>query len=153
MLQTMIQLWDQHIADHAAVSDVILRSEHSLLEDEETREVKLIIAPVGAEQPVASVFLFEIEAGRTYEVEIELEYAEASLTDEMLSRWERAKEIVAEISLQEKKRFLAPGQLAESSIVLDYHFMLDIDGGEEAGREAEIIIKQAASDLSRLLLL
>lgn len=45
MLQRLIELWDQNMPENGMIHDVILRSEHSLLEDEETKEVKLIIAP------------------------------------------------------------------------------------------------------------
>ncbi|USG67289.1 hypothetical protein NDK47_08445 [Brevibacillus ruminantium] len=152
MLQRLIELWDKNIAENAVVSDVILRSEQSLLEDEETREVTLIITPLGADQPVASVFLYEVEAGQTYEVEIEVEYADAQVNDSILGLWEKARKLVAEISLQEKKRFIAEGQLVESSVVLDYHFLLKSrDQQEETLQEWEQIVNRAASDLKKIL--
>ncbi|CAM5785534.1 MULTISPECIES: hypothetical protein [Brevibacillus] len=147
MLQRLIELWDQNMPENGMIHDVILRSEHSLLEDEETKEVKLIIAPAEGEQPAASVFLYELEPGKSCEVEIELEYPGLDLSEQGERLWEQAREIVAEVSLSEKKRFLAPGQLAEATFILDYHFVVECS--DEEGTEK--IIKQAASDLGKLL--
>ncbi|MEJ8546784.1 hypothetical protein [Brevibacillus borstelensis] len=147
MLQRLIELWDQNMPENAVINDVILRSEHSLLEDEETREVTLIVASAEGEQPAASVFLCELAPGKSCEVEIELEYRNIGLLEEGTRLWERAREVVAEVSLSEKKRFLAPDRLAESSIILDYHFVLDFSDQEGT----EKIIEQAAKDLGKLL--
>jgi hypothetical protein len=153
VLQRMMEILDQALSGHGVIRDVILRTEHSLLEDEETREITVYVTASAeeSEQPLATVHLFPLPDAAACEVEAQIDYPGAVEAEAAARLWERAREIVPDVSLTEKRRCLNPGVLAEYGVTLDFHFVVeepDTDGTNAHCRQA---LDQFAANLGRLL--
>jgi hypothetical protein len=154
MFQPFIEALDQHLSRHGVITDVVLRTERSLLEEEDSREVTLFFAATDAEpdKPVAAVHLFLPGAGTTCELEVEIELAGEPRSPEEMSRlWAEAQAIVPELSLSEKRRYLSPERLAEFTVTLDYHFLLEWPRTEADEAVFRQTLERFAADLGRLL--
>jgi len=154
MLQYLTEQLNGLLSEQGVITDIVLRSERSLLEDTEIREIMLTFMEEETEgKPAATIHLFLMPDEESCEVEVEMEWS-GSLSDEVKFHiWEQAKCIVPEISLSEKKRFLEREQLAEQSIVLDYHFLVQMpaSGSEEAVQEWNDLLDRFAKDLGKLV--
>jgi hypothetical protein len=154
MFQQYIEALDQHLSRHGVITDVVLRTGRSLLEEEDTREVTIFFAAGEAEsnQPVAAVHLFLLGEGTTCELEVEIELVQALTDRQEASRlWAEAQTIVSEISLTEKRRYLPPDRLAESSVMFNYHFLLDWPQTEAEESAFHQTLERFAADLGRLI--
>ncbi|WP_255433668.1 hypothetical protein [Brevibacillus sp. LEMMJ03] len=153
VLQRMMEALDQALSGHGVIRDVILRTEHSLLEDEETREITVYVTATAeeAEQPLATVHLFPLPDGAACEVEAEIAYPGAGEAEAAALLWERARAIVPEVSLTEKRRCLKPGVPAERGVTLDFHFVVEGPETNEANVRCRQALDRFAADLGRLL--
>jgi hypothetical protein len=154
MFQPFIEALDQHLSRHGVITDVVLRTERSLLEEEDSREVTIFFAAGEAEpdKPAAAVHLFLLGDGTTCELEVELELVRELSDRQELSRlWAEAQTIVSEISLTEKRRYLRPDRVAESSVALNYHFLLDWPQTEAEEAAFHETLERFAADLARLI--
>ncbi|GAA4703300.1 hypothetical protein [Brevibacillus fulvus] len=152
MWEPLLEKLDQHLSQHGVITNLILRTERSLFEEEETREMELYFAAMAdneAGQPYATLHLFPV-ADTMVEIEVELAFTIADAGKaEIAALWNKAREIVAEIAWTEKNRYLAPDQLVERTVVFDYHFVVDVS--ETAQRELEPLFARFAQDLAKLL--
>ncbi len=152
MIDVFLQHLDEHLSRHGVITDVLLRTEQSLADEEGSREVVLFFAASETEldKPVATIHLFPLDERGTCELEVEIEFAQKDESD-FKPLWLAAQALVAEISLTEKKRYLAPGQIAESSVVLDYHFLLDLPETDEEEISFRQTLERFAEDLGKLI--
>jgi hypothetical protein len=152
MLDVFLEHLDQHLSRHGVITDVVLRTERSLAEEEGTREVALFFTASETEldKPVATVHLFPLDERKTCELEVEIEFVRKETLD-VQQLWRRAQERVAEISLTEKKRYLSPERLAESSVVLDYHFLLELPETQAEEEQFHRTLERFAADLGQLI--
>lgn len=152
MLEVFIEKLDQHLSERGVITNVILRTEHSLYEDEESREIELIFAEAEAvdalQQPLAQIHLFPLDQHGTCEIEVELQFAARQEPGRL---WEEARKIVPEISLTEKRRYISPERMVEESVVLDYHFVLSLPETEEEERVFADTLGRFAADLAALI--
>ncbi|MFY0545300.1 hypothetical protein [Brevibacillus sp. H7] len=153
MLDVLLQHLDEFLSRHGVITNVVLRTERSLLEEEEgTREVALYFAASEEEldKPVATLHLFPLDEQNTFELEVEIEFARND-EEEVNQLWLASQKIVPEVSLTEKKRYLSPGRLAESSIILDYHFLLDLPKANQDEQVLRQTLERFAADLGKLI--
>lgn len=152
MLQFMVEKLNEHLSSHGMITDIILRSDHSLLAEEELQEVILSFSASEEEGvPTASVHLFVLQDQESCEVEVEVTYP-AKLDKEQAERlWERARAMIPNISFSEKRRYLAPGELAESVIVLDYHFVVAQPATVDEEAQFVQTLEQFSADLGKLV--
>lgn len=152
MLEVFIEKLDQHLSQRGVITNLLLRSEHSLYDDQETREIELVFAESESaeafNQPFASIHLFPLDQQGTCEIEVELQFQEREETGRL---WEEARKIVPEISLTEKRRYICPERLVETSIVLDYHFVLSLPETDEEERVFTETLRRFAADLASLI--
>lgn len=152
MLSYLVQHISEYLSSHGTVIDVILRSDQSLVEEEEMREVLLSFAVSEEEgHPVATIHLVEL-ADERCEVEVEVEFPVDHADSEAGSRlWKRAKEIVSEISFTEKCRYLEPEQPPQTGWMLDYHFILEQPGNAEEEQRLADTLRRFSADLGKLV--
>jgi hypothetical protein len=152
MLDVFIENLDQHLSQRGVITNLILRTERSLYEDKETREIELYFAESetadALDQPLALIHLFPLDQQGTCEIEVELQFHEREETGRL---WEEARKIVPEISLTEKRRYISFDRLVERSVVLDYHFVLSLPETEEEERVFAETWGRFADDLAALL--
>lgn len=152
MLQYMVEQLNEHLTRHGMITDVVLRSEHSLMEEEETQEITISFVESEEEgKPVASIHLFLLEEAHSCEVEVEVEYAGNREPDQASHLWEQARRMIPEASLTEKRRYLEPGKMAESMLLVDYHFTVERPQTKEAAECFAKTLEQFAADLGKLL--
>lgn len=154
MLEWLIERLEEHLLQHGVIVNIVLRTERSLFEEEGTREVTLYFAASDdqPDKPVVAIHLFPLDEEGMSEVEVEIEYTEhADQQGDGRRLWEQAKDIVANISWTQKQRYLAPGQLAESRVILDYHFLLDAPHTEAEEQQLKLTIERFAADLGQLV--
>lgn len=153
MLSYLTEQINEYLSVHGVVVDVILRSEHSLVEEEEMREVEICFVEREEEgKPTATVHLVLLPNDSGCEVEVEVAYAGETLPPEAAERlWQQAREVVPEVSLTEKKRYLEPGKCVEASLVLDYHFVVEMPATEEEMAELSGLLQQFSADLGKLV--
>lgn len=152
MFEHLYEQLDSLLSRHGMIINVLLKSERSLIEDDEQLQMELIFAASEEESlPLASIHLFPL-AEDICEIEVEITFDQlGGQAKETASLWLQAKSIVAEISLSEKKRFLSAEQLAEHQLVLDYHFVLPLPkSGQETAPYLDTLARFAA-DLGRLV--
>lgn len=152
MLQFMVEKLNQQLNAHGMISDIVLRSDHSLVEEAEGQEVILTFSEAEDEKrPKASIHLFLLEEEESCEVEVEIDYPYSLHDEEIQQLWAQAKGLVAECSLTEKRRFVEPGKQAETNILLDYHFVVQMPH-TEAEEEAFVeTIERFSADLGALV--
>ncbi|MGN7471599.1 hypothetical protein [Brevibacillus sp. SAFN-007a] len=152
VLPLLIEKLNQLLSARGMITDIVLRSDRSLLEDEEMREVMMTFAGSDEEeQPVATVHLFELGDEQSCEVEVEIAYPNALEAAQIQALWEQARSRVAECSLSEKRRYVEPGKLVETRVQVDYHFVLQAP--QSAAEEAELTetLERFALDLAELV--
>jgi len=155
VLQYLVEQLNEHLSLHGTIMDVTLRSDQSLVEEEEIREVILSFAEAEAEgKPQATIHLFELGDGNSCEVEVEVEYGacgEAEQTERTDSFWEQARALVPEISLTEKRRYVEPGLSAQAALMLDYHFVVAQPQTEAEQQRLTHALERFAADLGKLV--
>jgi hypothetical protein len=153
MLSYLTEQLNEYLSGQGVVTNVILRSEHSLIEEEEIREVEIHFMVREEEgKPAATIHLFLLPDEASCEVEVEIAHAAEALSTESAERlWEKARAVIPGISLTEKKRYLEPGKCVESTIVLDYHFLVEMPSSEEETGELANVLQRFASDLANVL--
>ncbi|WP_400164800.1 hypothetical protein ACAF76_005940 [Brevibacillus sp. TJ4] len=153
MLSYLTEQLNESLSHHGVVTDVILRSEHSLVEEEETREVEIRFMEREEEgKPEAKIYLSLLPDQESCEVEAEIAYASEGVSDDAAARlWEKARAVIPEISLTEKKRYLEPGKCVESSIVLDTHFIVQMPANEEEAGALDQLLERFSADLGEIL--
>lgn len=152
MLQIMVEQLNEQLSLHGTIVDVILRSDQSLVEEEETREVILTFTEVEEEgKAVATIHLFEWAEETCCEIEVEVEYSGSPSAEQTSQLWEEAKRLVPEISLTEKRRFLAPDKPAQETRILDFHFVVEQPLTEEEVQQFSSTLKRFAADLGKLV--
>jgi len=151
MLSYLTEKITAFLSGHGVVLEVTLRSEQSLVEEDERREVEIQFAEREEDGvPVARVHLVMLPGESGCEVEAEIFHAADTMgADEAAQLWSRAREIVPDISLTEKKRYRDPGRCVEAALVLDFHFVAE---QQEAGSaELEERMQRFAADLGKLV--
>lgn len=152
VLQYLMEQFQEQLSRHGMIHDILLRSEQSLVEDEESREVTISFSKSEEEgEPAASIHLFLLPDEESCEVEVEIAYPGVSDAEQASRLWKQAREIVREASLTEKRRYLEPGKLGEATILLDYHFLLDQPATEEDAEELRQTMERFAADLGKLV--
>ncbi|GEB34396.1 hypothetical protein [Brevibacillus parabrevis] len=152
MLQLLVEKLNQLLSTRGMITDVVLRSDRSLLEDEEMREVMITFASsFEEEQPTATIHLFLLEDEQSCEVEVEIQYPGKLQEKQVQDLWEQARGRVAECSVTEKRRYTEPGKLVEASVQVDYHFVVQTP--ERAEQEAALneTLERFAADLGELV--
>ncbi|KQL43851.1 hypothetical protein AN963_20480 [Brevibacillus choshinensis] len=152
MLQFMVEQLNEQLSLHGTIVDVILRSDQSLVEEEEIREVILTFTEAEDEgKPVATIHLFELAEENSCEVEVEVEYPGAQSAELTSHLWEQAKRLVPEISLTEKRRFLEPKKPAQETRTLDFHFVVEQPLTEEELQQFTSTLERFSADLGKLV--
>jgi len=154
MLEVLLQRLDECLSRHGVITNVVLRTERSLFDEEEgNREVALFFSAYATEEadnPVATVHLFPLDEQNICEVEVEIEFVRMEPTD-VPQLWKKVQERAAEISLTEKKRYLAPDRMAEYHVILDYHFIVELPQTQEEEEQFQHMLEQFAADLGQLV--
>lgn len=152
MLQFMVEKLGEHFSAHGMITDIVLRSDRSLVAEEELQEVIISFAASEEEHvPVASIHLFSLPDQASCEVEVEVSYPGVLGSDQSEQLWERARVMIPEISLTEKRRYLEPGKMAEAVIMLDYHFVVEQPITEDEELQLENVLERFSSDLGKLV--
>jgi len=128
MLDVFVEQLESHLLQYGVIPDAWLRSERSLYDERESREIELVFALAEeGHQPVAAIHLFPLEEGELIELEVEITFDQLQGQKRDADRlWQKASAMIPEISYSEKRRYLSPGELAEHQLVLDYHFLLQV---------------------------
>ncbi|MGO0062209.1 hypothetical protein ACTID9_19605 [Brevibacillus fluminis] len=155
MLEQLIGHLEQQLSEHGDIVEVIMRTEQSLIAEEETHEVELLFAEneeaVQAGKPTATIHVFPLEKG-LYEVEVEVTYDCQKEKRDPQKLLAAGQQIVAEMTLVEKTRYLEPGKAVEKLAVLAFHFIVEMPSDEEQAHYQKLLGKWAA-DTGKLLLL
>ncbi|MDC0760114.1 MULTISPECIES: hypothetical protein [Brevibacillus] len=152
MLQFMLEKLNQQLHTHGMISDIVLRSDHSLLEEAEGQEVLITFSEAEDEkQPTATIHLFSLAEEDSCEIEVEIDYPYSLQDEEIQQLWTQAKSLVAECSLTEKRRFVEPGTQAEAKVVLDYHFVVQMPRTEAEEIAFTETIARFSADLGMLV--
>lgn len=153
MLEQLIEQLEQQLSLHGEIVEVIMRTEQSLLAEEETHEVEVLFAEneeaAQERKPMAAIHVFPLEKG-LYEVEVEVTYDCLQTQVDPQQLLARAQQVVAEITLTEKRRFLEPGKLGELVAVLAFHFVLEMTNKQKEPQN-QTLVAQWAKDTGRLL--
>ncbi|GED72189.1 hypothetical protein BRE01_58910 [Brevibacillus reuszeri] len=152
MLQLMVERLGEHLAAHGMITDILLRSDRSLVADEESQEVILSFSIAEDENvPEASVHLFSLQDEGSCEVEVEVTFPGEWSNEQSSRLWEQAKAMIPEISLTEKRRYLEPGKIAEAAMMLDYHFVVEQPAAEDEEKQFETLLEKFSADLGVLV--
>ena len=152
MLQFMVEKLGEHLSAHGMITDIVLRSDRSLVAEEELQEIIISFAASEEEHvPVASIHLFSLPDQANCEVEVEVSYPGVLGSDQSEQLWERARVMIPEISLTEKRRYLEPGKMAEAVMILDYHFVVEQPITEDEELQLENVLERFSSDLGKLV--
>ncbi|MGZ0050232.1 hypothetical protein [Brevibacillus gelatini] len=152
MLQLLVEKLNQLLSARGMITDIVLRSDRSLLEDEEMREVMISFASTLAEeQPVATIHLFLLDDEQSCEIEVEIQYPYDLQAEQIQALWAQARSRVAECSLSEKRRYIEPGKLAETSVQVDYHFVVQMPQSAEEEADLDATLERFAVDLGELV--
>lgn len=154
MLQYLTEQLNGLLSEQGVITDIVLRSERSLVEETEIREITLTFMEEETEsKPVATIHLFLMPDEESCEIEVEIEWSGALSDEAKFHIWEQAKAVVPEMAFSEKKRFLEREHAIEQSIVLDYHFLVEMpeSGSEEAALEWNNLLDRFAEDLGKLV--
>ncbi len=150
MLKWLAEQLQEQLLAAGAIVNLLVRHERSLFDDHEQEEVTLVFAESeeSEEGPTATIHLFPLDE-TTCEIEVELAYLNRAESGADL--WRRARKIVAEVSYTEKRRFLSPDQPAESSLTLDYHFVVTQPRTEAEASELIGRLRRFSADLAALV--
>lgn len=152
MLQLLVEKLNQLLSARGMITDIVLRSDRSLLEDEEVREVMISFASTLEEgQPVATIHLFLLDDEQSCEIEVEIQYPFDLQAEQIQALWAQARSRVAECSLSEKRRYIEPGKLAETSVQVDYHFVVQMPQSAEEEADLDATLERFAVDLGELV--
>jgi len=152
VLQFMVEKLGEHLSAHGMITDIVLRSDRSLVAEEELQEIIISFAASEEEHvPVASIHLFSLPDQASCEVEVEVSYPGVLGSDQSEQLWERARVMIPEISLTEKRRYLEPGKMAEAVMILDYHFVVEQPIAEDEELQLENVLERFSSDLGKLV--
>jgi len=154
MLQYLIEQLNGLLCEQGVITDVVLRSEQSLMEETETREITLTFMEEETEgKPVATIHLFLMPDEESCEIEVEIEWRGMLSDEAKFHIWQQSKDIVPEMALSEKTRYLERDHAAEQSTVLDYHFLVDMPaaGSATETREWNDMLERFAQDLGKLV--
>jgi len=155
VLQFMLEKLGEHLSAHGMITDIVLRSDRSLVAEEELQEVIISFAASEEEHvSVASIHLFSLPDQASCEVEVEVLYPGvlgSNQNDQSEQLWERARVMIPEISLTEKRRYLEPGKMAEAVMILDYHFVVEQPITEDEELQLENVLERFSSDLGKLV--
>ncbi|TKI54482.1 hypothetical protein E8L90_02945 [Brevibacillus antibioticus] len=152
MLQFMVEKLNQQLPMHGMISDIVLRSDHSLLEEAEGQEVLITFSEAEDEkQPTATIHLFTLAEEDSCEIEVEINYPSRLQDEEIQGLWTQAKSLVAECALTEKRRFVEAGKQAEVNVVLDYHFVVQMPRTEAEEMAFTETIARFSADLGMLV--
>ncbi|MGG1659361.1 hypothetical protein [Brevibacillus sp. NRS-1366] len=152
MLQFMVEKLSDQLSVHGVITDIVLRSDHSLLAEEELQEVIISFAASEEENvPMASIHLFLMQEQGSCEVEVEVAYPGNLEEAQVVRQWERARTMIPEISLTEKRRYLEPEKMAEASFLLDYHFVVEQPVTDDEEAQFAKTMEQFAKDLGKLV--
>jgi len=152
MFEQLYEQLDSLLSPHGIITNVLLKSERSLLEEEEQLQMELYFA-AGEEEdlPLATIHLFPIdEEACEIEVEISFDLRTQQMRETSLL-WQQAQSIVEEISLTEKKRYLSAEQIAEHLLILDYHFVVTMPQNEQEATAFVETLARFATDLGKLV--
>jgi hypothetical protein len=153
MLDMLVERLEQHLSRAGEVTDVLLKTERSVFADEGTHEVELYFAEKAEEwsKPLATVHLYPLDAD-TCEVEVEVQYVqEGGRYETPAVLWQQARQVVEEISLTEKRRYISPERLVETAFVLDYHVILVLPQAEAEADRLNRQLEQLAQQLGALV--
>lgn len=151
MLQYLVEQLNEYLSRNGVITDVVLRSEQSLVEEEETQEVTISFVESEMEgKPQASIHLFLL-GDDGCEVEVEIAYPAIHQQEQAHAVWEQIRRTVPEAALTEKRRYLEPGSQVESTFQADYHFTVDRPANEKEEEELTLTLNRFAADLGALL--
>lgn len=154
MLDRFMEALDEHLSQHGIITNVILRTERSLFDETETNQIEFYFGlnDEDSTKPFATIHLFPLGQAGTCEIEVEINYPD--LNDETNGPamiWEKAKKVVEEISLAEKRRYTSPERLVESHFLLDYHFIVSLPQTTEEEEMFHQTWDRFAKDLAQLV--
>lgn len=151
MLDRFIEAMDEHLSQYGVITNVVLRTERSLLEEAETNEIEMYFAATAEETsgPLAVIHLFPLGEEGVCEIEVEISFTAGA--EEAAAIWQQAKKVVEEISLTEKRRYISPERLVESQVVLDYHFIVSLPASVEEEERFHQTWARFAKDLGQLV--
>lgn len=153
MLDQLIEQLEQQLSQHGEIIEVIMRTEQSLLAEQVSHEVELLFAEnedaIQDGKPTAVIHVFPLEKG-LYEVEVEVTYdcLQTGMESERLLA--AAQQVIAEITLTEKRRFLEPGSQVERLAILSFHFVLELAMEQDEG-QYQALLGQWAKDTGKLI--
>ncbi|WP_134686442.1 hypothetical protein [Brevibacillus migulae] len=152
MFEQLYEQLDALLSQHGIMTNVLLKSERSLLEEEEQLQMELYFAASDDEDlPLATIHLFPIDE-ETCEIEVEISFDQQTRQlREAAMLWQQAQSIVAEISMTEKKRYLSAEQIAEHLLILDYHFVVTMPQNEQDRSAFVDTLARFATDLGKLV--
>lgn len=151
MLQFMVEKLNQHLSAHGVISDIVLRSDHSLMEETEGQEVIVTFSEAEDEKrPTATIHLFMVDE-ESCEVEVEIDFPYSLEGEQAQALWSQARSVVAECSLMEKRRYIEPGKQAQSSLQVDYHFLVHMPQTEAEELSVEETLARFSKDLGTLV--
>ncbi len=153
MLEVLLNKLEEHLSAQGVITNVILRTERSLLDDTETHEVELFFAlDEETDGPVAAIHIFPLSDDGLYEVEVELEReAAAAHHFDAAVFWEEARKVVPDVSLTERKRYITSDQQPLVSAALDFHFVLPLPKAREEDAVFDGALAKLARDVRQLL--
>ncbi|WP_139491262.1 hypothetical protein [Brevibacillus dissolubilis] len=153
MMDVLVSKLDEKLSQHGMITSLLAKTETDVFHGEEHHEVEMYFAESEEawDKPVATIHLFPLE-DTACEVEVEIEYPqEEGRYEDAQALWAKARELVAEASLTEKRRYIEVGELVEASIVLDYHFVVQIPRTEEEDQQTDEMLSKFAADLGQLV--
>ncbi|NGQ95376.1 hypothetical protein G3578_09430 [Brevibacillus sp. SYP-B805] len=151
MIERCYEWLEALLSRHGEITHVRLCTERSWEETDEQLEMILYFSAGEEVHPIAAIHLFPLDE-LTCEVEVEITFDQMNGGQrDARMLWQQAQEIVQEVSLTERKRFLSPERLAEHELVLDYHFMLSMPQSEEEDERLLQTLQCFAEDVGRLV--
>ncbi|AUM66490.1 hypothetical protein C0R09_19255 [Brevibacillus laterosporus] len=144
MLDILVAKVDEELSAYGVTTEVLLKTERSILEGEEYHEVEMRFMEDEAREgtPVAVIHLFPLEEAKMCEIEVEVTYLVDGRDTNAL--WQAATAIVPEIAFTSKKRMLSPEQDSQMEWVADFHFMLPLNPTDEQDEWKPVLTNMAA---------
>jgi len=154
LLNVFVELFDKHLSQAGVITNLLLKSEHSVFEDDEKQEVELYFAAKGEgwDEPIAVIHFYPLPDEQLCEIEMEVEFKQEEgkyLEADVL--WKQAQSIVEDISFTEKRRFITPNRLVEVAFVMDFHLIVAVPQSEEETTALDQQIAQIAQKLGALV--
>ncbi|MCR8940012.1 hypothetical protein O0555_22270 [Brevibacillus laterosporus] len=150
MLDILVAKVDEELSAYGVTTEVLLKTERSILEGEEYHEVEMRFMEDETREgaPVAVIHLFPLEEANMCEIEVEVTYPVEGRDTNAL--WQAAQAIVPEIAITSKKRMLTPDQDSQVEWIADFHFMLPLHPMDEKV-EWETVITNMAAHIGKLV--